>query len=42
VFQDYGHPLYDQLFGEFKPYMSIIDLILNHGSKSLGILRGNQ
>ena len=42
IFQDYQHPVYDQLFGEFEPYMSVIDLILNHGDKSLGILRGNE
>ena len=41
VFQDYTHPVYDQLFGEFEPNMSTIDLILNHGPKSLTILRGN-
>jgi hypothetical protein len=39
--QDYQHPAYDQLFGEFEPFMSVIDLILNHGEKSLAILRGN-
>ena len=38
VFQDYKHPEYDQLFGQFEPYMSVIDLILNHGDKSLDIL----
>jgi len=37
-FQDYKHPLYPQLFGEFRPYMSIIDLLFNCGDKSLDIL----
>ena len=41
VFQEYEHPVYDQLFGEFEPFMSVIDLIYNHGEKSLEILRGN-
>ena len=41
VFQDYTHPVYDQLFGEFQPNMSVIDLVLNHGPQSLTILRGN-
>ncbi|MCP4681809.1 MAG: WbqC family protein [Desulfobacterales bacterium] len=41
LFQDYKHPVYNQLFGEFEPYMSVIDLILNHGDKSLGILRSD-
>ncbi len=40
-FQDYQHPEYDQLFGEFIPNMSVIDLILNHGNRSLSILGGN-
>jgi hypothetical protein len=39
-FQDFQHPEYDQLFGEFEPYMSVIDLILNHGDKSLSIIKG--
>ena len=42
LFQDYQHPVYDQLFGQFEPFMSVIDLVLNHGSKSLNILRGNK
>lgn len=41
IFQDFKHPVYDQLFGEFEPFMSVIDLIYNHGDKSLMILRGN-
>jgi hypothetical protein len=41
IFQDYKHPVYDQLFGDFLPYMSVIDLIFNHGDESLRILRGN-
>jgi hypothetical protein len=42
IFQDYKHPVYDQLFGKFEPYMSVIDLIFNHGHGSLSILRGNK
>lgn len=38
IFQDYQHPVYDQLFGEFEPYMSVVDLILNHGDRSMSIL----
>ncbi len=41
LFQDYKHPVYNQLFGDFLPYMSVIDLIFNHGDESLRILRGN-
>ena len=40
VFQDYRHPRYDQLFGAFESHLSVVDLIYNHGEKSLPILRG--
>ena len=39
IFQEYKHPVYNQLFGDFKPFMSVIDLIYNHGEKSLEILK---
>ncbi len=41
LFQEYTHPVYDQLFGDFEPFMSVVDLIFNHGNDSLAILRGN-
>ena len=41
VFQEYTHPVYHQLFGDFEPFMSVVDLIFNHGNDSLKILRGN-
>jgi len=37
-FQDYRHPQYRQLHGEFKPYMSIVDLLFNEGPRSREIL----
>lgn len=37
-YQAYQHPVYTQLHGPFIPYLSIIDLIFNHGEKSLAIL----
>jgi hypothetical protein len=37
-YQDYKHPLYKQLYGDFIPYLSVIDLIFNHGGDSLSIL----
>jgi hypothetical protein len=40
VFQDYKHPVYRQPYGAFEPYMSVVDLILNHGDESLNVLRG--
>jgi hypothetical protein len=43
VFQKYNHPVYPQLWGEFAPYMSVIDLIFNVGAESAKeiIINGN-
>jgi hypothetical protein len=38
LFQDYQHPQYRQLHGEFLPYMSVIDLLFNEGPRARGIL----
>lgn len=40
-FQDYHHPVYAQLHGEFQPYLSIVDLVFNQGPLSLATLIGN-
>jgi len=37
-YYDFHHPQYNQLWGEFVPALSVIDLILNEGDKSRGIL----
>ncbi len=37
-YQDYKHPVYNQLYGDFIPYLSAIDLLFNHGVESLSIL----
>lgn len=37
-YQDYDHPVYEQRYGEFVPYLSVIDLLFNHGEDSLDIL----
>ena len=37
-FQDYHHPEYRQLYGEFRPYLSVIDLLFNEGPASRDIL----
>ena len=37
-FQDYRHPVYEQLHGGFLPYMSVIDLLFNEGPRSREIL----
>ena len=41
LFQAYRHPTYHQMFGGFEPFMSVVDLIFNHGIESLNILRGH-
>jgi hypothetical protein len=38
VFQNYTHPVYQQLHGEFIPYLSSLDLLLNQGPQSADIL----
>ncbi len=38
--QDYQHPAYRQLHGEFLPYLSALDLLLNMGDESAFILKG--
>jgi hypothetical protein len=38
-YQDYRHPVYLQLHGEFWPNMSALDLIFNEGPRSLEIIR---
>lgn len=40
-FQEYAHPVYPQLYGEFVPYMSVMDLLFNCGPESLAIISGN-
>lgn len=38
IFQDFVHPIYKQLFGNFIPNMSFIDLIFNYGPEAREIL----
>jgi hypothetical protein len=41
IWQEFNHPIYPQLHGEFIPYLSSIDLLFNCGiEKSREILRG--
>lgn len=42
LFQDYRHPTYPQLHGEFVPYLSVVDLLFNCGQDSLEILMSGQ
>lgn len=41
-YQHFEHPHYPQLNGDFIPHLSIIDLMLNHGPDSLGIIRSGR
>jgi hypothetical protein len=38
IWQHYNHPTYTQLYGDFKPYMCIIDLLFNEGENSKNII----
>jgi len=39
VYQDYNHPVYPQLYGEFVSHLSVIDLLFNCGKESLNVIR---
>lgn len=39
VFQDFKHPVYPQLFGEFLSHLSIADLLFNCGPESLAKIK---
>ena len=41
-YQHFEHPIYKQLWGDFIPYMSVIDLLFNEGDKSLDIIRSRR
>ena len=38
MWQNYKHPTYKQLYGEFIPYLSILDLLFNEGPNSKNII----
>lgn len=42
TFQDFHHPAYSQLHEPFEPFMSIVDLLFNHGRHSLEIIRSQK
>ena len=41
VFQDYNHPTYKQLYGNFVSHLSVIDLLFNCGTDSYKIIMSN-
>ncbi|OGP52747.1 MAG: hypothetical protein A2Y65_12140 [Deltaproteobacteria bacterium RBG_13_52_11] len=40
AFQAFKHPIYPQLYGDFIPNLSLLDLLFNCGPDSLNILEG--
>lgn len=42
VFHDYDHPEYRQAFAGFEPYMSVIDVLFNHGPEAAAIIARGQ
>jgi len=42
TYHNYNHPKYEQLYGDFIPYLSIVDLLFNEGPNSLEILTGGK
>jgi WbqC-like protein family len=40
--QDFVHPVYPQLHGDFVPYLSAVDLVFNRGDKSGAMLTGKR
>ncbi len=42
LFHDYQHPTYAQKFSTFEPYMSVLDILFNHGQSSLEMIMENQ
>ena len=41
IYQNFRHPIYTQLHGEFMPAMSIADIYFNHGPESTAIIKTN-
>ncbi len=41
-FQDFKHPIYNQLYEPFIPNMSSIDLLFNYGKDTLNIIKGGK
>jgi hypothetical protein len=39
LYSEFKHPVYSQLWGDFKPNMSIVDLLFNEGKGSLELIK---
>ena len=43
IYQDYKHPEYNQLYGNFVSHLSILDLLFNEGfNNSLDVIRSGR
>lgn len=42
TFQEFNHPVYKQLYGDFIPYLSALDLLFNEGENSLAIIQSGR
>ncbi len=40
LYQEFHHPIYQQLYDPFIPCLSVVDLLFNYGDKSLDVIRG--
>ena len=41
IFQNYQHPVYPQMYGDFLSHQSVLDLIMNTGPEAGAILRSS-
>jgi hypothetical protein len=39
IMQEFKHPVYSQVFGDFKSHLSIVDLLFNCGPESMDMIR---
>ena len=40
IMQEFKHPVYPQLFKDFKSHLSIVDLLFNCGPESMNVILG--
>ena len=40
IWQNFEHPTYKQMYGDFISHLSIVDLLFNCGDKSMEIING--
>jgi hypothetical protein len=42
LFQSFEHPVYEQTYQPFEPFLSTVDLIMNCGGESLSVIRSGR